>query len=519
MTHANTHAGPTLRRNILATYASQAWVTLAGILFVPIYLRFLGSEAYGLVGFFAVLQVSFGLLDLGLTRTISRETARFHADPRPTAALEYRRLVRAMQMLFLGIAVVGSLILVALANPIAGHWLRSQTLTIPELRFALQAMGVTVGLRWAGGLYRGIIVGSERIAWIAGFNAAIATARFVGVVPVLALVAATPAVFFTYQLAVAAIEFAGLAVTAHRTLPHPTTPPPLGWSLAAVRPVLGFSAGIAVTSIIWILVTQTDKLILSRLLLLAEYGHFTLGVLVAGGVLMATAPIATPLLPRLARMEAEGHHTQLLSLYRVSTQLVCVLAFALAATLAAFARQILWAWTGDADASSDAAPVLALYAVGNAVLAIAAFPFYLQYAKGDLRLHVWGSIGFLVVLIPSLVTATLTFGTQGAAWTWLGANVLFLVAWVPVVHRRFTPGLHGPWLSRDVLPIVLATAVTAAAAMLLAPQVESRLASAAVAMAGGILVLAAALVASGATREQLTTAWRRLNRTRIQTRP
>jgi hypothetical protein len=41
-----------LKRNILASYASQIYVTLVGILVLPLYLKYMGAEAYGLVGFF-----------------------------------------------------------------------------------------------------------------------------------------------------------------------------------------------------------------------------------------------------------------------------------------------------------------------------------------------------------------------------------------------------------------------------------------------------------------------------------
>jgi O-antigen/teichoic acid export membrane protein len=48
-----------LKRNILANYVSQFYVTIIGIVAMPLYLRYLGVEAYGLVGFFAMLQAWF----------------------------------------------------------------------------------------------------------------------------------------------------------------------------------------------------------------------------------------------------------------------------------------------------------------------------------------------------------------------------------------------------------------------------------------------------------------------------
>src|SRR5665647_2375777 len=94
-----------LKRNILANYLSQLYVTLIGIVMVPLYIKYMGAEAYGLVGFFAMLQAWFNLLDMGLTPTMARETARYRGGA--TDALTYRRLVRALEGIFFIVAIVG----------------------------------------------------------------------------------------------------------------------------------------------------------------------------------------------------------------------------------------------------------------------------------------------------------------------------------------------------------------------------------------------------------------------------
>ena len=38
-----------------------------GLVFVPVYIKYLGIESYGLIGFFASLQAWFALLDMGMT--------------------------------------------------------------------------------------------------------------------------------------------------------------------------------------------------------------------------------------------------------------------------------------------------------------------------------------------------------------------------------------------------------------------------------------------------------------------
>lgn len=457
-----------LKKNILASYATQIYVTLVGILILPLYLKYMGAEAYGLVGFFTMLQAWFNLLDMGLTPTVARETARFHGGA--TDAQSYRRLLRALQLIFFVVALLGGGAMFVCSGLIAQRWLNVQTLPLPQVQTALQLMAVGVAMRWMSGLYRGCISGAERLVWLGGFNAFVATLRFVGVLPVLIWVGHTPAVFFTYQLLVAMVELAGLVAKSRSLSPALPLGLALGWSpatlFAPIKPVLRFSLAIAFTSSVWVLVTQTDKLVLSKLLPLAEYGYFTLAVLAASGVMMVSGPISSALLPRMARLQAQGDDAGLIALYRSATQMVAVIAVPACLVLAFFAEQVLWAWTGDAHAAAQAAPVLRLYAVGNGLLAMSAFPYYLQFAKGDLKLHLIGNALFLVLLIPSLVWATWRYGTVGAGYAWLAANTIYFFAWVPLVHQRFAPSLHLVWLLNDILRPATAAVVGAALAAL-----------------------------------------------------
>ncbi|RID99991.1 lipopolysaccharide biosynthesis protein [Simplicispira hankyongi] len=452
-----------LKKNILASYATQIYVTLVGILILPLYLKYMGAEAYGLVGFFTMLQAWFNLLDMGLTPTVARETARFYGGA--TDALSYRRLLRALQIIFLAVALLGGGAMFLFSGVIADRWLKVQTLPLAQVQLALQLMAVGVALRWMSGLYRGCISGAERLVWLGGFNAFVATLRFVGVLPILIWVGHSPAVFFTYQLLVAVVELAGLTTKSYRLFPAVPRGELLGWLpaslFAPIKPVLKFSLSIAFTSSVWVLVTQTDKLVLSKLLPLAEYGYFTLAVLAASGVMMISGPISSALLPRMARLQAEGDEAGLIALYRKATQMVAVIAIPACLVLAFFAKQVLWVWTGDAHAAAYAAPVLRLYALGNGFLAMAAFAYYLQFAKGDLKLHLIGSALFISFLLPSLVWATWRYSAIGAGYAWLVSNAIYFFFWVPVVHSRFSYGLHFRWLLHDVCAIGLPVLVTA----------------------------------------------------------
>jgi O-antigen/teichoic acid export membrane protein len=275
------------------------------------------------------------------------------------------------------------------------------------------------------------------------------------VLPLFWLVGTSPVYFFSYQLFVATAELILLAIYAYRLLPGKNVER-ISYRLAPLHSVLNFSLSIAFTSAVWVLVTQTDKLLLSKLLPLADYAYFTIAVLVAGGITMLSSPISAALLPRMTRLVAAGQDMEMFRIYREATELVTTMVVPTSMVLALFAEKVLWAWTGDASVAAKAAPVLRLYAAGNGVLALAAFPYYLQYAKGDLKLHLIGNALFVIFLIPALVWATLHFGVQGAGWAWLGANAAYFLIWVPRVHRKFAKGLHMRWLVESVIkPLAL----------------------------------------------------------------
>ena len=77
-----------------------------GLAFIPLYIRFLGIEAYGLIGLFALLQAWLSLLDMGLTPTLGREMARFTGGSRSAESI--RDLLRSIEFIALAIALVGA---------------------------------------------------------------------------------------------------------------------------------------------------------------------------------------------------------------------------------------------------------------------------------------------------------------------------------------------------------------------------------------------------------------------------
>lgn len=85
-----------LKLNLVANFAGTGWSALMQLLFIPVYIKLMGIEAYGLIGFYVTLQGALQILDFGLSPTMNREMARYSIQPEK--ASEARDFVRTLEI-------------------------------------------------------------------------------------------------------------------------------------------------------------------------------------------------------------------------------------------------------------------------------------------------------------------------------------------------------------------------------------------------------------------------------------
>ncbi len=440
--------------NTTISYLGQAYALLVGILIMPFYLGHLGAEVYGVIGFYAVLQTWLQLLDVGMSPSLVREIAHHQGS-----AQDKRRsgwLLRSFELIFVPLALLCG-VGVWLASPwIAGQWLNAQHLAPQVLAHCVALMGLLVAFRLYATLYKSGLQGLELHAWLNVANVLVATLRYFGGLALVAWVSQDPVVFFQFQVAVGLIEVLLFAGKAWRRLPAPNLLSGFNWSL--VKPVLPFAASISLSSVLWILLTQLDKVMLSTTLTLKDYGYFSLVALISTGIVMLINPLVQTLLPRMTALMAQGRETDMQRLYLAAHRFIATFIVPMAAVIAVHGDALIYAWSGDAAAARWVAPVLFWYALGSAILSLSGFQFYLQYAHGKVQMHLWYSLASALVTVPVLVLAVHFQGVLGAAVAWFVLRLVAFAFWPAFVHHRLAPGIHGQWL-HDVLRICLMSAL------------------------------------------------------------
>ena len=211
-------------------------------------------------------------------------------------------------------------------------------------------------------------------------------------------------------------------------------------------------------------INQVDKLALSHVMPLAEFGVFGLVVSICGGIAMVVPPFVQAFQPRLTTLLAQGRREEFIHVYRLSAAVIPGPGGrALPGAIAARPEWVVYVWTGGRELGVRLAPVLSLYAAGSGVAAFLFVPVLLQYAQGLVRLHVIGNLVFAVAWIPAAVWAAFAYGPLATGMVWLAGTLIYLSIWVPIIHRRLLSpderrgGLDdGVWLKGGLLAAVLA---------------------------------------------------------------
>lgn len=431
-------------RNLLAGLANSVWSALIGLAAVPFYLKYLGIEAYGLIGFFVTTQAVLSLLDMGMAPTINREVARCSASGN---LKEAGKLLHTLAVVYWSMAGAIALLILALGPLIAGYWLQSKQLSPQTISHAVMLMGLVVACRWPIGLYQGALIGAQRVTVSSGINMVMATLGSLGAVAVLAFVSPTIEAFFIWQACIGFAYAFTIRAAAWRVIGRAEQ---FRFDTDKLKSVWRFTAGMTGVSISAVILMQLDKVLLSKMLSLEDFGRYALAGVVASGLYILLTPTFNVIYPRLSALVAAGETEMLINLYRSGTRLLLAALFPIAGVAALLSEQILFLWIGDSVVASTTGPVVSLFLIGTALNGVMHFPYALQLAYGLTRLPLKINTILVVVMIPTTTFLASKYGAVGGAGAWAILNGIYLLVGTMLTHRYLLKGVGVKWILQDV---------------------------------------------------------------------
>lgn len=445
-------------------------MALMSILFVPVYLHYLTIEVYGIIGFFTSLQAILTLLDGGISPALSREIARLSAFS--DKVQEMRDISRTLETLCWVIALLVSGIAFIVSPFIAKYWLQSEQISVETIYQALMLMSISLVFQWAVNFYSGGLNGLQRQTMLNLVNVVGVTFRSVGAVLILAFVSPTIQAFLLWQILASLLTVVLMAIVYWRCLPKTSVRSKFRINL--LRRVWRYAAGMTGISVVTLILYQSDKIILSRLLTLEYFGYYALATTLANTAIgMTVGSIGSAFFPQYSQLVAHEDINALREVYHRSCQIMSVCLLPIMVMLAFFSFEILRLWTRNAEIAANTYILLSLVAIGTGFNGLMTLPYYIQLAFGMTKLAFYINIGAIVLLVPFMIFTTLKYGAVGGALTWAILNFLYVVVGMQIMHRLLLKGELKQWYLRDVGIPLATTLIIAAVFRITLPDITS----------------------------------------------
>ncbi len=419
-----------LQANTAANFAGTFFVALVYLLVLPMYLRLLGADAFGVVGLFFSLSAICAALDLGLGAALNREMAKLSMIRDATGQI--RSAMRTYEVVVWLMSALLGLGLFFLLPVLVDHWLQTGNLDKDQLKIVFRWMAFTLALQMALSLYTNALWGLQKQIAYNLANSAMIALRLLGAAVILWVAEPNLLYFFEWQAILALLHALLLAVLTWRYLQYG---PRAQFDFNILKRSRRFIFDIALATLLATLLTHMDKILLSKIFSLREYGYYMIAWSIASVLGRLAGPVYSAWVPRLTQYVASQDTESLKTSYFQGLRLLTLLVLPVALVLVLFPHFVLMTYTHDADLAQAASVALILLSIGAACNGLLLMPHAVALAHGWTFLSLIQNALACLVALPLVYLAAKHWGLNGAGAGWMVINALLLACTLPLIQR------------------------------------------------------------------------------------
>jgi O-antigen/teichoic acid export membrane protein len=431
-TNGNLHltSGRLLARNTVWNLIGSGAPMIVAVFCIPILIRGLGKERFGVLTLAWALIGYASLFDLGLGRALTQLVAKKLGvgEDREVPALVWTSLLLILLVGVLGAAVVG------LLSP----WLVHRALNVPTAlqretlhSFYLLGLSIPVVISTAG--LRGLLEAHQRFGLINALRVPMGVFTFAGPLLVLPFSKSLVPVVGTLVAGRVAAWALHLLVCL-RVLPELGRS--IAWQRSAAGPLLRFGGWMTVSNLVSALMVMIDRFLIGALVTMTAVAYYATPYEVVTKLWLIPGALVGVMFPAFSTSSAQDRNRTAL-LFGRSVKCILLVLFPMVLLLIVLAQEGLRVWLGT-EFAANSVHVVQWLAVGVFINSLALVPSALVQGVGRPDLTAKLQVLELPVYLTALIWLTKKYGIEGAAIAWTGrvaldALILFIMA------RRLLP--------------------------------------------------------------------------------
>ena len=406
----NLHSGKVIAKNTVINLVGQLLPLLVGIVTIPMLIKGLGTDRFGVLTLAWMVIGYFSLFDLGLGRALTQIIAKRSGTDE---AIELPGLIWTALAIMAVMGAVGTVIAGSLSPLLIANVFKMPDQLRPETLQAFYILSASIPVVILSSGFVGILAAYQRFDLINAVRTPLGLANFIA--PLLVLPFSTSLVPITLLLAVSRLA---TCVVQYRLCLRvmPSLRREKRFLPGAVKPLFSFGGWMTVSNIIGPLMVYLDRFVIGAVISVTAVAYYATPYEMVTKLWIISGALIASLFPAFAAGN-NSDASRTIQLLSKSLAATFIFVFPIVLVIVTFSQEGLMIWLGK-DFADNSAPVLQLLAVGVFINCLASVIFALIQGRG--RSDITAKIHLLELLfyLPLLWWALKHYGIAGAAFTW-----------------------------------------------------------------------------------------------------
>jgi O-antigen/teichoic acid export membrane protein len=417
-------------RNIIYNGLGQGLSVILGFVAVRFVFRRLGGDALGLIYFSLAFSAGLAVaVQLGICESAVREVAS-HYGNRPDYIKSF---IRTSSLLYWIGYLTLALVAFTAAPYLVYHWVKLESL---DALTAIKIMRIlTLGALAALpiGLYRALLVGLQHMGVTNLIDVAAKALQQVGIFLILLVHGSLFQVAYWIAGSMAVQVLVYGVVCSHFFSARALLIPGFSWDV--VKQNFRFASGLVAISLCSWMLTETDKIMVSKLLPLVLLGLYTFARSAVSQGQLVTSAVSNAIFPHFSALHGGGKSAELRSAYDNIQDLLCFVMIPIFAA-APFAAIPVFSRVFNLRSAHLLLLPTAFLCLGSYMNGTLMIPYILSLAVGRPDITVRQNVLALFVVVPASALAIYYFGLNGAGFSWVLFHIYAYSYGLPRICRE-----------------------------------------------------------------------------------
>lgn len=437
-----------VNKNFYANAIGPISINIINILAIPMYLKYAGSEAYGLIGLFASMQAFITFFFNGLGTAFNREISKLYSLK--DKGKDIANLIATLTRTYFLVSLFIMCVLIIASVVAAQVWITNSSLSIYIVTMSLTILSISMFFSMFTSFYINGLLGIQSHIIVNILSISHSLIRAIFGIAILIIFNGNIILFFT---AFGFASFFNMLLCRYFFLKNINLDKNIEGKFVKeiFKNNIRLTSSIAAIGLTAMIITQMDKILLSGMLSLDQFGLYVIAGTFGIAILHLSSSIYNTFFPRLVQLYSNNRMNEYNVNFRLSCKLVSIIVWPISFGIILFGNELLYFWLGDLQMVNSIYYLVCFITIGCALNGVLSMIYMITIVHGNPKIFLYQNI-IIIFLMPFLLFFLVKqYGVIGASVSWMLINLFSFIV-MPFLTNSYVAKVNiRAWFLNDNL--------------------------------------------------------------------